>query len=64
MEAHNPNATEGGIDNSIYIGCVGIDNLYHVCKPESKLTQCGIAVKRKKLLRDDHCLYGCYECTY
>lgn len=51
-----------GLDR--WVRCVGIDNLQHVCVPESDLCMCGVKVKRKKLLRDDYRLNSCYECTY
>ena len=46
------------------VRCVGIDNKRHVCLPESKICKCGVAIKRKKLLRDDYKLFSCYECAY
>jgi len=46
------------------VRCVGADNKQHVRAPESNICKCGMKVKRKNLLRDDHLLFGCYECTY
>lgn len=51
-------------DKSRAIECIGVDDKQHVCLPESDVCICGIAVKRKKLLRDDWQLYSCYECTF
>lgn len=47
-----------------FIRCIGVDNKQHVCLPENSLCKCSVMVKRKKLLRDDHLLFSCYECTY
>lgn len=47
-----------------YIRCVGIDNKQHVCLPNSIVCKCGVKVKRKKLLKNEHKLFSCYECTY
>jgi len=51
-------------DIEMYIDCIGIDELHHVCLPESDVCKCGVKVKRKKMLRDDWKKYCCYECTY
>lgn len=46
------------------ITCIGIDRKQHICDPESKFCKCGVLVLRKKLLKDDHNLFSCYECTF
>lgn len=46
------------------IECIGVDNKQHVCQSSGDVCKCGVTVKRKKLLRDDHKLLSCYECTY
>lgn len=52
-------------DNHItLISCIGVDNKKHVCEPYKETTKCGVKVKRKKELKNDHKLLGCYECTY
>jgi hypothetical protein len=48
----------------VYIECIGVDNKQHVCLPESDKCKCGVAVQRKKPLRDDWKLFSCWECTY
>ena len=50
--------------DKIYIECIGIDERLHVCEPNLDVCKCGIAVKSKKLNRDDYLRYSCYECTY
>ncbi len=52
------------LEDERYINCIGIDNLRHVCLPESDICKCGVKVKRKKMLRDDWQRYCCYECCY
>jgi hypothetical protein len=46
------------------VDCVGVDNRRHVCLPEAEACKCGVAVKRKKPLKNDFKLYSCYACTY
>lgn len=46
------------------IPCIGVDNLKHVCYPWETKCYCGVEVLRKKYLREDWKLFGCYECTY
>lgn len=47
-----------------YTDCIGADNKKHICKSHEKETLCGIAIKRKILLKNDYILFSCYECTY
>ena len=47
-----------------WISCIGVDNKQHICLPESDTCKCGVKIKRKKMLKNDHQLYSCYECTY
>ena len=51
-------------DIEMYIDCIGVDELHHVCLPESDVCKCGVKVKRKKMLRDDWQKFCCYQCTY
>lgn len=46
------------------VSCIGVDNRQHVCLSESDTCKCGVKIRRKKLLKNDHLLYSCYECTY
>lgn len=46
------------------IRCIGVDNKQHICKPESDECNCGVKIKRKKLLKYDYKLFSCYDCTY
>jgi len=48
----------------VFIECIGVDNKQHICEPSKSTCQCGVAVKRKKLLKYDYRLLSCYECTY
>jgi len=62
-----PNVGVGGTDHGNhrrYIECVAVDDKQHVCIPESDKTKCGLRVKRKSLLKNDHKLFSCYECTF
>ena len=52
------------MDESRMIECVGVDDRRHVCLPESDVCECGVKVKRKKLLTNDWRLFACYPCTY
>lgn len=49
-----------------FIRCIGVDDKFHICKPDEYKTFCGIDVKRKKLSPKDYGngRYSCYECTY
>lgn len=49
-----------------FIRCIGVDDKFHICKPNEDKTFCGIDVKRKKLSPKDYGngRYSCYECTY
>lgn len=49
-------------DKDRLISCVGIDELQHVCYPESGTTICGVNIKFKKILRDDWQRYACGHC--
>ena len=52
-------------DNNVkFIPCIGIDNKQHVCESNSEICVCGTKVRRKKMLKRDHLLFSCYECTY
>lgn len=51
-------------DREDVIRCIGTDNKQHVCFPWEKVCCCGVTVKRKILLKHDHELYSCYECTF
>ena len=46
------------------IECIGVDDKRHVCLPEAETCKCGVAIKRKKLLKHDYKLFSCYPCTY
>jgi len=46
------------------VSCIGIDGKQHVCYSWQEKCYCGVAVLRKKLLRDDWKRLSCYECTY
>ena len=51
-----------------YIRCLGVDNKWHICRPESDTCKCGVKVKTKKekeikALKNKE-IYFCYECTY
>ena len=48
-----------------YIRCLGVDNKWHVCKPDADKCKCGVKVKTKKIdkMENKH-FYSCYECTY
>lgn len=47
-----------------YNKCIGEDGKQHICYPWSDKCYCGVAVIRKKLLRDDWKRLSCYECTF
>ena len=47
-----------------YIPCIGTDGKKHICYPWKEVCYCGVPILRKKLLRDDHERFSCYECTY
>lgn len=44
--------------------CVGVDNKKHVYKLGENKCECGVKIKRKKMLKNDWQLLSCYECTY
>ena len=46
----------------ITVGCIGVDNRQHGFEPHKDKTICGVAIKRKKVLRDDYKLFSCFEC--
>mgnify|MGYP003586778652 CR=1 FL=1 len=50
----------------IWIRCIGVDENFHICHPDSEICKCGIKVKTKKD-REVEAIwnrYSCYECTY
>ena len=51
-------------ENYVLIDCIGADGVLHKCYAHSKLCKCGMKIKRKYLLREDHKRFSCYECTY
>lgn len=55
---------DSGSNAAVMLACVGVDNKQHVCEAHKKECACGVKVKRKKLLKNDHKLFSCYECTY
>lgn len=52
------------VEAVVSIDCAGVDNKQHMCEPHKSTCLCGVAVKRKKLLKNDRLLFSCYECTY
>jgi len=51
-------------ESNVLVSCIGVDDKQHVCTPDSNICKCGVAVWRKKLLKNDHLLFSCYECTF
>lgn len=50
----------------VYIRCIGVDDKWHVCKPDSNICLCGVLVKTKKDkdVENSKMRYSCYECTF
>lgn len=64
LEDWLPEDEEDSEDDLPTIRCIGIDNKHHLCHSWNSKTICGVPVKRKNLLPNDHELFSCYECTF
>ena len=49
-------------NNEIYITCIGVDEKLHKCTPQADVCKCGVAIKSKKLNKNDYKRYSCYDC--
>lgn len=52
--------------SKVWIDCIGVDNLWHVCEIDKDVCKCGTKVKSKKDkdIKNSKIMYSCYECTF
>jgi hypothetical protein len=54
--------TEDEEGDTVYVPCVGVDNLNHLYEPHKDVTYCGVKIKDKK--PNKKAKLSCWECTY